>query len=231
MVIVVTQSWSDLIPFVRSNSDYILVAAETSEKVRKEMHINWFSSIENMDQYHDMFKYYTDNRGMFVASLRTHSNNASDRVFWYKADHWKADFKFGSAQYWYLGEKYKKRKEEDEDAKDPFAAVPVNYSANNAKNVSPHDGGSAAAAQVEGSAEGQPYVTHPAIAGAAAGPKRAGGPPSKEGQVEGRAASIKKKAPSVTANASQDISKFMSNNAVTRRFVTYDKNGILRPDL
>lgn len=71
MVIVVTQSWSDLIPFVRTNSDYILVAAETSEKVRKEMHINWFSSIENMDQYHDMFKHVSAHLNQFQTGTDT----------------------------------------------------------------------------------------------------------------------------------------------------------------
>lgn len=160
-----------------------------------------------------------------MASLRTHSNNPADRVFWYKAEHWKADFKFGSAQYWYLGEKYKKRSEEDDG--DPFANPP-NMSANNAKNVSPHEG--AAPVSVEGG-EGQPYIVHPAIGGG-----NGARVPSREGQVEGKPTSIKKKAapvaaPHVSGPVNQDISKYMSNNVVTRRFVTYDKNGILRPDL
>lgn len=111
---------------MRQNSSYILNAAEMSKTIRKKMYEAWFSSIKDEKYYNLLFDEFTDDYHMFVACTKTASTKPQDRVFWYKARHTDADFKFGSADYHLLGEMfYKPLKDEFADESDDDLAEDV----------------------------------------------------------------------------------------------------------
>jgi len=109
-----------------------LTAAELAKPTRKKMYLEWFSAIKDEVQYNTLFDHYTEDYRMFVACQRTKSNKPEDRVFWFKAQHIEPDFKFGSPEFWFMGEMYQKPRRNKYDPKAPAAEADVNNNNNNA---------------------------------------------------------------------------------------------------
>jgi hypothetical protein len=85
-------------PELRSNFDYIFLLAEDITSNRKRLYDHYAGMFPTFDIFQQVFSAITENYGVFVINNRVHSNNITDKVFWYKAKN-IPDFRLGSEKY------------------------------------------------------------------------------------------------------------------------------------
>lgn len=85
-------------PELRSNFDYIFLLAEDITSNRKRLYDHYAGMFPTFDIFQQVFSAITENYGVFVINNRVHSNNITDKVFWYKAKP-IPEFRVGSEKY------------------------------------------------------------------------------------------------------------------------------------
>ena len=85
-------------PELRSNFDYIFLLAEDITSNRKRLYEHYAGMFPTFDIFQQVFSEVTENYGVLVIDNRIHSQNITDKVFWYKARPVN-EFKIGCDKY------------------------------------------------------------------------------------------------------------------------------------
>ena len=92
-------------PEMRANFDYVFLLAEDIISNRKRLYEHYAGMFPNFDIFQQVFSAITEDYGILVIDNRIHSNNITDKVFWYKAKK-VPDFKSGNKKYRNFHDKY-----------------------------------------------------------------------------------------------------------------------------
>ena len=85
-------------PEMRSNFDYIFLLAEDFISNRKRLYEHYAGMFPSFDLFQQVFSEVTENYGCMVINNRIHSNNITEKIFWYKSKE-TPDFTMGSKKY------------------------------------------------------------------------------------------------------------------------------------
>jgi hypothetical protein len=85
-------------PELRSNFDYIFLLAEDITSNRRRLYEHYAGMFPTFDIFQQVFSEITENYGIMVINNRIHSQNITDKVFWYKAKE-VPKFKLGCNKY------------------------------------------------------------------------------------------------------------------------------------
>ena len=85
-------------PEMRSNFDYVFLLAEDTISNRKRLYEHYAGMFPTFDIFQQIFSAITQDYGALVINNRVHSNNITDKIFWYKAKK-TPSFKIGSNKY------------------------------------------------------------------------------------------------------------------------------------
>jgi hypothetical protein len=94
-----TQYCMDMLPYIRSNVDYVFVLRDNVRQNRENLYKAFFGVFPTFEQFCQVMDACTENFECLVLDNTSRSNKISDCVFWYKAPIRK-NFRVGSPAFW-----------------------------------------------------------------------------------------------------------------------------------
>jgi hypothetical protein len=89
----------DMLPYVRTNIDYVFVLRDNVRQNRENLYKAFFGVFPTFDQFCQVMDQCTENYECMVLDNTSKSNKISDCVFWYKAPI-RRGFRCGSQSFW-----------------------------------------------------------------------------------------------------------------------------------
>lgn len=111
-LIVAAQYLMEITPELRTNIDYLCVMREPILTNRQKMHKYYFGQFAKYDDFEKVMQTCTQNYGSLILDGTTASTQASDSIFWYRANLEPKPFQLCLPIYWKLSQKCA-RSEED----------------------------------------------------------------------------------------------------------------------
>lgn len=94
------QTPSDIQPHLRTNIDYTFIYKNNNFSEREKIYKNYASVIPTFKMFNDIMDLLTEDFTALVINNLSQSNNLEDCIFWFRAQPYPDDFKFGSVDYW-----------------------------------------------------------------------------------------------------------------------------------
>lgn len=91
---------SDIQPHLRTNIDYTFIYKNNNLSEREKIYKNYASVIPTFKMFNDIMDELTEDYTALVINNLSQSNNLEDCIFWFRAQPFAEDFKFGSVDYW-----------------------------------------------------------------------------------------------------------------------------------
>jgi hypothetical protein len=100
LFILALQYANDIPPNIRANIDYTIIFSENRISDRKRLYDNYASSFPDFKTFCAVLDQVTTDHTALVIQNNTKSNNLEDIVFYWRAQPFDPQFKFGSQLYW-----------------------------------------------------------------------------------------------------------------------------------
>jgi hypothetical protein len=100
-----TQYCMDMLPYVRTNVDYVFALRDNVRQNRENLYKAFFGVFPTFDQFCQVMDSCTENYECMVLDNTSKSNKISDCVFWYKAPIRK-NFRVGGPSFWQYHQRY-----------------------------------------------------------------------------------------------------------------------------
>jgi hypothetical protein len=100
-----TQYCMDMLPYVRTNVDYVFALRDNVRQNRENLYKAFFGVFPTFDQFCQVMDACTENYECMVLDNTSKSNKISDCVFWYKAPIRK-NFRVGGPSFWQYHQRF-----------------------------------------------------------------------------------------------------------------------------
>ena len=94
-----TQYCMDMLPYVRSNVDYVFVLRDNVKQNRENLYKAFFGVFPSFDVFNQVMDATTENYECLVLDNTSKSNKVTDCVYWYKAPI-RRNFRVGAPAFW-----------------------------------------------------------------------------------------------------------------------------------
>ena len=116
MLVITMQYPLGIPPNLRTNIDYVFILREPYISNRKRIYENYAGMFPTFESFCQVMDQCTENYECLVINNNSKSNNLTEQIFWYKAEHRK-DFRLGSREFWEMSKDL--NSDDDDDYYDP----------------------------------------------------------------------------------------------------------------
>ena len=112
MLVITMQYPLGIPPNLRTNIDYVFILREPYISNRKRIYDNYAGMFPTFESFCQVMDQCTENYECLVINNNAKTNNLTEQIFWYKAEHRK-DFKLGSREFWEMSKDLNSDDEDD----------------------------------------------------------------------------------------------------------------------
>tara|TARA_B100000424_G_C22906214_1_gene482023 strand:+ start:96 stop:932 length:837 start_codon:yes stop_codon:yes gene_type:complete len=112
MLVITMQYPLGIPPNLRTNIDYVFILREPYISNRKRIYENYAGMFPTFESFCQVMDQCTENYECLVINNNSKSNNLTEQIFWYKAEHRK-DFRLGSREFWEMSKDLNSDDEDD----------------------------------------------------------------------------------------------------------------------